>query len=219
MTDTPHIPVGKRAVIVGRTGSGKSSLASFVLRHSPSQWLILNPKGTAAYNNLPDAITIHALDYGKIIRAMKETNKGGGARYRFINIIPSRQHAGFDALDECIGWLHDNYIGVGLVADELYTLHKNGRPGDGLMAWLTRGRELKQSFLGLTQRPAWISKFIFSEADYIGEMSLTIREDRKTMYENTGVEAMLNNIPQYEWLWYDVAREKLRHFNPVPSPK
>lgn len=216
MTETAHIPFGKRAVIVGRTGSGKSSLASFILRNSPSQWVILNPKGTAAYNKLPDAITINALDYRKIVAAIKERNRDGLARYRFINIIPSRIHANFEVMDDFIGWMHDSYVGVGLVADELYTLHKGGRPGDGLMAWLTRGRELKQSFLGLTQRPAWISKFIFSEADYIGEMSLTIMEDRKTMYQNTGVEAMLGNLPQYKWYWYDVGNENLRLFGPVP---
>lgn len=213
---TPHIPAGKRAVVVGRTGSGKSSLAGFLLRQSPQQWVILNPKGTRAYDTLPDAITIHGMDYAKINKAIKERGRNGAARYRFINIVPTRNQSTFEIMDEFIGYMHDSYTAVGLVADELYTLHKGGRPGDGLMAWLTRGRELKQSFLGLTQRPAWVSKFIFSEADYIGEMSLTIAEDRKTMFANTGVEKMMENIPQYEWLWYDVAREKLRHFNPLP---
>jgi len=214
--DTPHIPAGKRAVVVGRTGSGKSSLAGFLLRQSPQQWIILNPKGTRSYDGLPDMITVNGLDWKKLERAMMEKGRDHKARWRFINLVPNMHQANFDAMDDFLMALHESYTHIGFVADELYTLNQNGRAGPGLTAWLTRGRELKQSFLGLTQRPAWVSKFIFSEADYIGEMSLTIAEDQKRMYDVTGKEEMRQNIPNYEWLWYDVGRDKIRWFNPLP---
>lgn len=214
--DIPHIPPGKRAVVVGRTGSGKSSLAGFLLRQSPQQWIILNPKGTKAYDNLPDIITVHGLDWRKLERAMFEKGRDKKARWKFINLIPSTVEANFETMDNFLLALHESYTGIGFAADELYTLNQNGRAGPGLTGWLTRGRELKQSFMGLTQRPAWVSKFIFSEADYIGEMSLVIAEDQKRMYEVTGKELMRQNVPQYEWLWYDVGNDRLRHFNPLP---
>ena len=113
-------------------------------------------------------------------------------------------------------WLHGAFTSVGLCADELYTLHQNGRAGDGLTGWLTRGRELKQSFLGLTQRPAWVSKFILSESDYIGEMSLTLEADRKTMRDIIGSPEALVKLPPREWLWYDMSADRLRKFGPVP---
>lgn len=212
----PHIPAGKRAVVVGRTGSGKSSLAGFLLRQSPQQWIILNPKGTKAYDNLPDAVTLNGLNWKKLERLMFEKTRDGKARWRFINVVPAIAEASTENMDNFLMALHESYTHIGFVADELYTLNQNGRSGPGLTAWLTRGRELKQSFLGLTQRPAWVSKFIFSEADYMGEMSLVIAEDQKRMYDVSGKDLMRQNLPQYEWLWYDVGADKITWFNPVP---
>lgn len=211
----PKLGRGKRALLSGRTGSGKSTLANWLLRRSPGYWVILNPKHTTAYSQLPDSKVIKGLDLSAIEKAFNNRRE----QTRFIIVNPSSAEANKDTMDAFILWLHENYWNVGLCCDELYTLHNNGTAGAGLIGWLTRGRELKQSFLGLTQRPAWLSQFLFSESDYIGAMSLVLEKDRKRMVEMTGQQKFLDNIPPHYWRWYDVAKDMLRYFQPVPIDK
>lgn len=211
MSKPPKIERGKRAILAGRTGSGKSTLARWLLMQSPGSWLILNPKWTAAYDKLPGAVKVHGFDFGKIERHFDN-------RQRFIVVNPEQHQMNPETLDDFVNYFHSMYEGFGLCCDELYMMHNHGRPGPGLIGVLTRGRELKQSFLGLTQRPAWVSKFLFSEADYIGRMSLSLKQDRKTMVEYMGADADAeSDLAPFDWDWYDVAADKLRHMQPVPD--
>jgi hypothetical protein len=204
----PTISPGQRAVVAGRTGSGKSTLGKWLLLQSPGHWIILNPKWTRAYDNLPDSVKVKGFDLPKIEREI--TN------HRFVVVDPKQVEATPDIMDLFVQHVHDHFTNIGLVADELYTLHKNGKAGDGLLSLLTRGRELKQSFIGLTQRPAWLSQFVFSESNYIAEMSLNLAADRKRMYEFIGHEKALEKLPPYEWLWYSTENDSLRYFLKVP---
>lgn len=204
----PIIARGKRALLAGRTGSGKSTLGKWLINRSPGHWVILNPKWTKAYNTLPDSNVVKSLDMRAIDKSIRE--------FRFTIINPKSTETSPDTMDLFVQMLHDEYSNVGLCCDELYTLHKNGRAGEGLLGWLTRGRELKQSFVGMTQRPKFISKFLFSESDYIGGMTLSLDDDRKTMYENTGKPEFLTRLPERDWLWLDVQNDNLRLFGPVP---
>ena len=206
----PKIEAGKRAVISGRTGAGKSTLACWLLGRSAQHWLILNPKHTNAYAALPDAVILRKFDERDLIKSLKDN------RFTVLN-FPGDE-ANPDFMDAVIAWLHVKVKNIGICADELYTLHTgNARAGDGLIGWLTRGRELNQSFLGLTQRPAWISRFIYSEADYIGTMDLALGEDRKKLYEATGQKVFLDRLTGHRWLWYIVGSDTLTLYGPVPS--
>lgn len=207
-TSFPLIEPGERAIVAGRTGSGKSSLARWLLVRSPGHWVIINPKHTKAFDSLPDSNIVNKLDAKEIEESL--TN------YRFTIINPPGPQATPEHLDALIGWLHDGYKNIGLVIDELYAVHSNGRAGQGLVGWLTRGRELKQSFLGLAQRPSWLSKFLFSEAEYVCSMSLSMEDDRKRMYDMTGREEFRDKLPPYYWLWYDVSADELRKLGKVP---
>lgn len=209
-TPLPRIEPGERAIVAGRTGSGKSTLATYLLRRSRQHWAIFNPKLTAAYKRLPNANVITSFKASKVEKSLQDF------QYTLLNF--NSREADPEFMDEIIEWLHENYKNIGLCADELYTLHVNGRPGPGLVAWQTRGRELQQSFLGLTQRPAWVSKFVFSEADYIAGMDLTLPEDRKRMRDNTGFEGFLNRLEPHYWRWYNVAADTDTLWQPVPLP-
>lgn len=198
-------------MIAGRSGSGKSSLACWMLARSPGHWIIINPKHTRAYNSMHDSVVLDGINFSKLDAAIRD--------HRFVIVNPTGAQSSAANLDAFVEALHYKYQNVGICADELYTLHVNGQAGDGLTGWLTRGRELKQSFLGLTQRPSWISKFLMSESTYIGTMSLNLKEDRKRMYEITGNEDVLEKLDPYYWRWYSVDKDQMRFMGPVPLIK
>lgn len=209
--DLPIIPPGKRGVVAGRTGSGKSTLGCWLLNRSVQHWVILNPKWTKAYSALPDANILNGFNKSKMDKSIE--------KHRFTIINFSGDQSNPEFIDAVIDYLHQSYENIGLCADELYSLHKAGQCGQGLIGWLTRGRELKQTFLGMTQRPAWVSKFIFSEADFICSMDLSLADDRKRMYEFTGDENFNDRLDPHKWLWYDVGKDKISKFGPVPLIK
>lgn len=206
----PSIKPGQRAIIAGRTGSGKTVLANWLIKRSSQRWVIFNPKHTAGYNALPDVKVIDGFDARKIEKAVFKS------RYVLLNFKPEESEPRF--MDACIMWLHNQFDNIGLCVDELYTLHDSGRPLPGLTAWLTRGRERKQSFVGLTQRPVWISRFCFSESDYIGGMALQLLDDRKAMMHCTGRAEYLKKLDSHYWLWYEVVTDGLTLYGPVPLP-
>ena len=206
----PSIEPGKRAIIAGRTGSGKTTLAGWLANRSAQRWVVFNPKHTGYYKKLSHSATIDGFQPRRIEKELERS------RYVVVNFKPAESDARF--MDACVSWLHDQYENIGLIADELYTLHDSGRPLPGLTGWLTRGRERKQSFIGLTQRPKWISRFCFSEADYIGGMVLQLADDRKAMVENTGRVEYLRKLAPYYWLWYTVDADALGFYMPVPLP-
>ncbi len=209
----PELRPGQRAMVAGRTGMGKSTLGCWLLSRSNSHWLILNPKHTKSYQGLEDQNTITSFDKKRVSQSLE--------KHRFTIFNPENIESGVEYLDLIVEWLSETYDNVGLCCDELYTMHKgNAQAGSGLIGWLTRGREKKQSFLGLTQRPRWISQFIFSESDYIGSLDLTLNDDRKRMSELTGHDIFMERQEPYKWLWYDVAKDHIRKFGPVPvAPK
>lgn len=210
MARLPIVKPGKRVTAAGFTGSGKSTWACWMLMRSPGKWVILNPKHTAAYQSLPDSTVINTLDFATLEKAMQDKE------IRFFIVNPQSDEASPDNLDDFVMLLHQRWSNIGLCCDELYALHKGAHAGQGLIGWLTRGRELKQSFIGLTQRPAWLSQFLFSEADYLVAMRLRLRKDRRKIYEMTDEEIFLSIVPKHHWVWYDQESSEYTHYGPVP---
>lgn len=210
MSDSyPIIGSGKRAIISGRTGSGKSTLGAWFLNRSLQHWIILNPKWTKTYNDLPNSQIYKRFDRKEFDDAIVKFN------YIILNLSGSSAESEY--MDSIIDYIHNNFENVGICADELYTLHTNGRAGYGLIEWLTRGRELKQSFIGMTQRPAWISRFCYSEADYIIGMDLTMIQDRKRLYECSGNGYFQERIKPRQWLFYNVSNDSMTKYGAVPK--
>lgn len=210
-TPPPRIETGKRCLIAGRTGSGKTTLGAWFLVRSLQHWVILNPKHTPLYRELPYSIVHREFDAKRISQDSK--------RYKFVVLELSGEEAEVSYMDGIIAWLHSALQNIGLCADELYTLHSGGRAGPGLLGWLTRGREIKQSFVGLTQRPAWISQFCFSESDLICGMDLTLEDDRDRMYKMTGDLHFLERVQDHRWLCYNVQQARTTLYAPVPPLK
>jgi energy-coupling factor transporter ATP-binding protein EcfA2 len=202
----PSIPLGRRCAIAGRTGSGKTQLAVHLAELSASaRYVVINPKHVEQFEEL-----------GTVIKGcnLKEINKSIEKNdYTIVNPAIGERA---EILDSLVLRLHETWKNVGLLIDELYAMQNAGRPGNGLTAWLTRGRSLGQTFIGCTQRPSWINNFIFSEADYFGVLTLSLKKDREKMYENSGCEEFLINpsLPYY-WRWFDVGADETALYAPV----
>lgn len=193
-----ELPPGKRIAIAGSTGSGKSTLARRYLAQSRYHWLIFNPKASRVFDPLRP-VKLNRIREGEVFRHLE--------RDAFTSLqFPPRW--GPDAQDELLLRAQERFENFGVLIDELYHIHKNGVAGAGLTGLLTRGRELKQSFVGLTQRPMFVAKFVFSEADAIIEFSLRYEDDRKRMREYTGSDHALQRMREHDFLFFSLDTER-----------
>jgi Cdc6-like AAA superfamily ATPase len=203
----PRLKRGTRTFIAGSTGSGKTTLATEFIKASPQHVIIFNPKHTAGYVRLKGINTLEDVKMAKIEKSIVQN------KITSLN-LPS-EYFEAEPQDEILLYLHLKYNNVMIVADELGTLHKNGRSFRGLKSVLTLGRELNQTFIGLTQRPSWIDGHVISEADHLGVMRLNMLRDRKRINEEIGHPAVLEKLENRRWFWYDVEADRLRLFNPL----
>lgn len=206
MANHTFLSPGSRTLIAGKTGSGKSTGAVYMLRNSRQKWLIVDPKGDDKIATLKPAY-ITSLDPKEVERAWK-------AGYQYVALSPpplaTPQEVDLFLL-ECF----QTFKNFGIYVDELYFIHTNGRAGAGLVAILTRGRSDKITFCGATQRPAWISIFCLSEADYICQYRLQLEKDRDKIFNVTNKMEMLENPPkEYSWYYYTAKNERLQLFVP-----
>lgn len=201
----PYVPQGKRALFLGKTGSGKTVGASWVLSRSPGKYVILNAK----YDELLSQLGPHVKWDSKDI--VKATNKN-----RVVVAHPDDLEP--ENLDKVLFDLCESRKPIGVFVDELMYLHKgSGRAGPGLMSLLTRGRSRKQSFIGCSQRPAFISNFCYSESEYFGIYNLKLDDDWKKVIAFTGFPAVKQTRLNHRWAWFDAAEDKLVEYTPVPK--
>ncbi len=94
-------------------------------------------------------------------------------------------------------------------------------PYRALNAIYTQGRSKNIPVITLSQRPSWLSRFAYSEADHIVYMRLNDRRDRKTISEFTPDTKLWNldlHQPKYHAKWYDVGQDESFQLLPAPSP-
>lgn len=130
-----------------------------------------------------------------------------------IHIIRPRPDIDDERVDAFLWGIHSRGH-VGNYFDEGYMVRKT----DALNAILTQGRSKLIPVIMLAQRPVWLTKFAFSEADFYQIFHLNNAKDRKTVQEFVpGDKADLDiRLPSYHSLWYDVKSDSVTTFRPVP---
>lgn len=103
--------------------------------------------------------------------------------------------------------------GIGVYVDEAYMIEYMGA-NEPYIAILTQGRSKHIPMINLAQRPAWVSRFVLSEAQYIQIFDLSDLRDWEVL-ENY-IPYPLKSLPQFfSWYW-DVRKKELVSFSPVP---
>jgi hypothetical protein len=198
--EAPRLPDDKqRLAIVGRTGTGKTVAALWHLskRNLERPWVIYDFKGDDNIARIERARSV-GLDW------IPSRNDRG-----IFVVRPSP--ADVDAVDAQM-WALWERERCGVFLDEGYLANN-----EALQAILTQGRSKRIPAIVLTQRPAWVSRFVFSESDFYQVFPLNDKRDRQTIATFSPIEPDAKRLPDFYSYYYDVGRDRLYTFKPVPS--
>lgn len=188
----------QRLAIVGRTGSGKTQAASWHLSRralNEIPWIVYDFKGDHLLSEIPYAQEIDT----------KFTPKKSGLY--IVRPLPDDTEAVASQM-----WALWQKERAGIYVDEGYMV------GDSpaFRAVLTQGRSKHLPMIVLSQRPAWITRFLFSEADFYQVFHLNDKRDQKTIEAFVPIK-MEQRLPEYHSYYYDVSNDRVNVLTPVPS--
>lgn len=201
MTGEARLPAAtQRLAIVGSTGSGKTqagvwhlSVADFHLR----PWVIFDFKGDSLIGEIgAEEISI-------------KSNPPKSPGVYVVRPIP-----GQDDEIEAFLWKVWKMENVGIYIDEGYMMP--AKRGGAFIACLTQGRSKHIQMIVLSQRPTWMTRFVFSEADFFQIFRLNDKRDYETIQSMISVD-IKKKLAAYNSHWYDVGADKGFLFAPVPG--
>lgn len=189
--------------VVGRNGSGKTVGGAWHLSgkdFKDQAWVIYNTKGDELLNAIGKIEGVKQLD----VDGTPEENG-----LYIVNPMP-RDKA---AVDLQLGriWERGN---CGTYLDEGYWLDED----ENLNSLLTQGRSRRCPVIVLSQRPAWLTKYAFSECNFVHLFNLQIQDDRKKIGQIVPVDKDYRLRPYHSY-WYNVKEDRLVELSPVPPPE
>lgn len=200
---------GQRIALFGRAGVGKSHWCKWaILRSRRLRWIVLDTKYDPVWDNwyihpsLPSARQL-----GELWRI-----------YERVVIRPAPAENNEAILDIWIEMLHERFNRFGIVIDETYQVAFGARAGPGFTGLVTRGRVRGQTVIMGAQRPAWVPRFVFTEANGYAIFALNMAQDRQMVASMVGDRwkgRVMGRIPPRRWFWYDVSSDRLTAMDPV----
>lgn len=159
-----------RAVFVGKTGCGKTTLAQALLQKRPFVVVhdskdMLYWEGYSRFDKLSDCIGARAEHHPKIIYAPRHTEL----------LDPF-------VINKFFQWIFERR-NTTLYVDEVYSVCNRGEIPSYYHACLTRGRQLKISTFSSTQRPKQIPQVVLSESEHYYVFQLQLPQDRLRIRE------------------------------------
>jgi hypothetical protein len=197
----PKLPNdSQRLAIVGRTGSGKTYAAAWHLSGrswTKRPWIVFDFKGDSLLSEIPRAEEISITD---------NIPKHKGVY--IVRPLPNQEEAVDGFLWKL--WAAEN---AGVYVDEGYMIGARSAPFNAI---LTQGRSKNIPLIVLSQRPVWMSRFVWSEADFYQVFHLNNREDNKVIEKFCPVD-LSQRLPPYHSHYYDVSADNHVLLGPVPN--
>jgi hypothetical protein len=195
----PRLPsVFDRTTVVGRTGSGKTHFGKWLLSKQDLKnfaWVILDFK-RQDFNDLN-------------VKRIKYDIPG----FSGLHLVQPRIDEKTQLRDYL--WKIWESQGIGIFIDEGYMIPELDAE-QPFKAILTQGRSLQIPLITLTQRPSFISRFVFSEASFIVLFDLIDDRDYETV-QSFMPDIAAQRLPDYHSWYFDVSRKSIAQFKPVPS--
>lgn len=197
---------GERALIVGRSGSGKTLFARWLLWHLP-QTVIYDFKHEPAFDAMGPIVDSTA-DAWRMFAEEPHTE--------YVIVRPDhRLLADPFALDELLLDHYDRGAGYTAYLDEAYTVHRSGRAGPGYLALLTRGRSREITTISATQRPAFLSLYALTEANHIFAFRLQHQDDRARLGNIIEGYQRRPKVPWHSFDYANAVKESIVRFGPI----
>lgn len=193
-----------RLMVLGRTGTGKTVAGAWHLsgwNFDDFPWLIWDTKGDSFLKELSRIPAIKQITFAD--------NPGKKGLY-IIRPLPHELDS-----DECENflWRMHKRKRIGMWFDEGYMMNKFSK---ALNALYTQGRDLQIPLITLSQKPKYLSQFALSESDFFQVFQLNDKKDRQRVNEFMPAD-LERRLPDFHSLWYDVSRDKVSEFSPVPA--
>lgn len=191
-----------RTGIFGRTGSGKTRLGTWLLSNSPfdkTPYVVIDYKLEKLF---AQADRIKEIGFDEVPK------KPG---LYIIRPLPTDD----DAVEAWLWKIHQ-HENCGIYVDEGYGIDPKSK---ALRAVLTQGRSKHLPVIYLSQRPAWISPFVVSEADFLSVFQLTKPEDQQRVAQIMPRAELdfSQQLPEFHSRWYDVGKARGYTLAPVPD--
>jgi len=189
----------QHTAIVGANGTGKTISGLWILSLkdiTERPYVIYNWKNDKAIDAIP-----HAHHIG-----MNELPIRPG-----VYIVHPHPEQKLEVEDQMWAiWEKEN---IGVMIDEGYMIGNNN---PAFRALLTQGRSKEIPIIVLSQRPVWMDRFVFSEAQFFQVFRLQHKKDRQNVQEFIPFD-ISERLPPYHSYYYDVNENTFTKLKPVPS--
>jgi hypothetical protein len=201
----------ERLVILGQTGTGKSVAGIWHLSQrnfDRMPWILFDPKRESLLAKMKKE---------KMLEEIRIDKKP--PRHPGLYIVHWEPTTDDDDYVELFLAKILNGSHTGLYVDEGFTIPQSltGRKYTAFSRIQMQGRSKRIPTITLSQRPNFMSRFVWSEASYFQYFWLTDASDRDTLKRFSTIDANRKPDRYHSW-WHDVSQDKTIALAPVPPP-